>query len=1418
MSSDPLLPIAPARVRALLLPLGKIKTQRFAEFVEILQAEYVVHLRDISADGRPNRNMFSPLAYPDGAMLYDLITYVPPVSHLALSPFDLYREPLVLIALADGEELQDKTFSKRYSASRAATTVERNVHALYQELEELRDNFPKVLVHQVVIFDYISPEGVNVHMPEGILSVPPKDMRKRTTMKTVMCDISSLVLAEMTTLAKSFEAMSTIESPGLYAAKTMNGNAWGGNGDGSLASLSRRNSQFSLPQQLSRSSSASSVADKTQARLSMPPTTSRSPSNAAGRPSTPPRSGLSATPMSPDGGQSGSSTGPSSPDQKTQRSDVNSSRDLSRDRVSVQGFGPGGANDRWRLRGKGRTSVLIGSMYLLAGRWSDSLRELSEGATAARSLNDHIWHGKALELIIMNLVLLGWSKLEFQVPTVCLPNHERSTSMSEVLKSEPDSANHSQPKHIRHLQNLLPELLDRILGLFSRISSENLPPLPLAETTVRFCKLQSAMHFSGGKLDQKAFNAIVTGELPTQTLTTSPRFTVTPSRQQIVNMLFKAFPSSGTELLTTADRTSILSGIANVLGALGYHRKKAMVIRELVSVLIAGLVEARTRGAAEAGIHPAAGLVSLVPGSDRTSTAGVALDLGEGDIEHGIEPFLELLCRSYGVVGFDMRKERDRADDSDNTTVARVLIQSSTRFFGFTEIKLNILRACINFSEALPDFDGVLKFSSDLMRTAGSGIAPGPKREDAAPHIHKEEQVRLVTNIVRTAALTERIGLEGLAAEYWDEFLVRGIALEPLPSARTPIPHAKSVLPGANTSRASQDVNPFIYNPFLKEPDEVAAENLVAGELATFKVTLQNTYDVEVDIESMRLDTDGVDFEPVPENVILGPYRTQLVRLKGRPKASGSIKITGAVIKIRGCRERRFPIFARHWTPSRAGKIKTKGPPALESSSGAAPVKPETKVLNLNVVQPQPLVVVKSTSLAQSSIMILEGEKQVFTVTLRNTSTTTPVDFLLFSFKDSTQGPLQAALENRDATPAELYEYELVLMKRQALRLPRNNQNRYIPPGGEATFEFEILGKPGLTHAAIQADYTCLGVPRDEVTEQFYTRQVLLDLTVTVNASVELSRIDAVPVQGRVPPALLKRVGADERTASPDKYFLLAVDLRNAWPSQMLVQLEGEDGMMVGDSILPGKTSRIVIPIKRVYLEDPHESVPTLNPSRNRQFVVSTSKISPDMERANREAFWYREKLLENLKATWQTTSVPKRNGVVELRNIRLTPRMIEAIKCDEVDIAISIDGAPDNIAYVDEFMQMRVQIANRAAKPILPLIRLMPALCHRPLNVALDYTRKFAWNGALQQQLPELKGHQATEFVIGVTALCRGEFELAASVEEARVLDDGLKEGRESERRRSDTQKLMDAALGVKERRVWYARQPCILRVRDRK
>ncbi|KAJ4136070.1 hypothetical protein NW768_003678 [Fusarium equiseti] len=1371
--------------------------------------------------------MFSPLAYPDGAIIYNLVTHVPPPSHLALTPFDLYREPLAIIALADGTELHQKNLNKRQSMNGAGpTTTEKNIRALYQELEELRDTYPKALVHHVLIFDYVNPHSTEIPMPEGLIDIPPPEQCTVTTIRTVMCDISSLLLAEMTTLAKSFEAMTNIESPVPYSTTSRHTNgtgSWGG--EGGLNSLLKRNSSITSSKHSSRSNSAGGIMDKAHARMSMPVNVRpglHSSNSTPGLSSTPPKSNLSNPPMTTDG-PSPPTSDRSTPEPSALPETSENTRSASRDRISTQGFGSGGVNDRWRHRTKGRAAVVVGSMFLQAGRWTDSIKELSDGAMAARSVNDHLWHGKALELILVNLFLLGWSNIEFHVPTVLIqfpdkPAHKQAP--------DPTPEDPNQPKHLRNLQALLPELLERIILLYSRVSSDSLPPLPLSETFIRFSKIYQALHLSNGYLDKDSLAIIATGIVPEQPLAAPPRFGVTPTRQQIGAMLFKAFPAGASELLTTVDRASILSGIATVLGPLGLHRKKAMVIRELVSVLIGGLVEARTRGAADMGIHPAAGLMSLTSGSGGSSSGALALEIGECDVEQGIEALMTLLCKSYGIVGFDLTrkagaKNNEDADDSDEAVIARIRGQSAARFFGFPDVKLNILRACINFSEALPDFDGVLRFSSDLLRTAGSGVAPGPRREDASPMIIRDEQVRLATGISRTAGLVQRLGYNDIAAEYWDEFFVRGIKLEPSLTSKTPVAHSKSILPGATASRASQDVDPFIYNPFLKKPDETVAQTLVADEYATFKITLQNPYDIEVDVESIYLATEGVQFDAVKEATIVGPYRTQVIRLRGRAKEAGTVKVTGAVIKVRGCRERRFPVFSMPWVPKQEVKIKAKGLAALEEAvTDVKPFAPklEAESMSLTAIQAQPLVVVKSTTLAQSSIMILEGERQVFSVTLQNLAST-PVDFMLFSFKDSTQEPLQTAISNRDATPSELYEYELALMKKQALRLPNSQQTRHIAANGEATFEFEILGKPGLTTATIQVDYTHLGCPQEDMPDQFYTRQVSLDLTVTVNASVELARIDALPVHGDIPQPLWDRLGSSF-TAQPDEYCLLSVDLRNAWPSQMLVQLESNDGISVREDILPGNTSRVILPVKRVYLEDPHATIPTLNPSRNRQFVVSASKISPEMERANREGFWYRERVLDCLRATWKTTSLPKRSGSIDLRSIRLTTRMIEAIKVDEVDIELSVEDADGNaaetgVAYVDEFMQLKVRVTNRTAQKIHPLIRILPALCHRPANVGLEFTRKLAWNGTLQQLIPVLEGHGSAEVSVGMTVLCRGEFEISASVEEVQVWDEPRVE---PTRARSESQTMMDAALGVKERRIWHARQPCMLMTRDRK
>ncbi|KAM0136380.1 hypothetical protein ACHAP3_004610 [Botrytis cinerea] len=1437
---DQLSPVAPARVRVVLLPIGQIKRERFLSFVERLQPQNVVRLGDISPDGRPNRNMFSPLAFPLGMIVYDLTTHFPPSTHLALSPFELYREPLVIIALADGAELEHTSYkgvSRKSPNGTGVSRLDQNVRNLYQDLEDLRDRYPKALVHQVLLFDHVHEKPATA-LPEGLVAIPPAAECGLTTMKTVMCDISALLLAEMTTLARSLQALTTIESPSQSGNRPYNGGSWGG---GSPDGSSRRNSQFSVPQQDSRSSSPASAVDRANYRMSMPVIRSASDS---GKSSPLGRSGSPATGLRSDSPPTFDNiigdTGLTSKNLPSRLGTPSSTkiRDSSRDRVSIIGFGSGSTSERSRNKGKSRVGIVIGSMYMCAGRWSDALRELVESAAIAKANLDHLWHAKALDNILVSMLMLAWAGLDFQIPQICYVSADKAPSLTSAL--EPRSPASNRLVSLQNLAILLPELLDRILNLYTRAANNNgeaMPQHPFSETVIRYAKLSSAMHIGGGQLNNEVLQLVVLGT-PFQKAPNlaTPRLNIQPTRGEILKTILRAFPVySSSENIVVVDRIIILSGIASVLGSMGYNRKKAMVIRELVSVLIPALVQARLRGAAEMGVHPAAGLAAL-SANGNTNGAG-ALELGEGDMENGVDSFLSLLGQTYGVVACKATAE-DAFDDSDEATILRILDDSSIRSFGSQALKMEVLRSCINLSEALPDFQGVLKFTADLLRTAGSGVAPGPRSEDASPNMSREEQIRLMTNITRTLGAARNLGVHELSAEYWDEFLVRGVELEPLPQSRTPIPHTRGELPDGENIATAREINPFIYNPFLRPLNASIVDHImVAGEGAVFKVTLQNPYEFDVEIESIKLDADGAGFESAIQKTVIGPYRTQILTILGTPKGPGSLKITGCIIKVRGCRERRFPIFSDSWSPQGDVKIKSIGvakifgqkarPTSFGSTSssgipwGVIPPLPTT--VGLNVIDKQPIVAIKSTDLSQSALMVLEGERQRFSITLENLSKETPVDLLLFSFKDSTQAPLQTAMSNREASPAELYEYELILARKQALRyIPNPDQKPYIEPGGRATFELEILGKPGLTSATVHVDYAHLGIPQSEVENGFHTRQVSLPLTITVNASIELARMDVMPFTGNLPLSLWSKidgtVAADDFT--PQDHCLLILDLRNAWPSSIHVSIDIEKGGKIEEQVVPGNTSRIMFPIPRIYLENPTASIPALDPSRQRQFVVSAGRISADSERATREAFWYREEILKILKGTWETRFGVRRKGNIELRGLRLSQRVIDVIRIEDIsiDILINDEPGPKHDIYTDTFSSITVRISNRSSNPIHPLLRLQPSIRNHSLTQTLDLSKKFVWNGVLQQTLPQIPGNEHVELNIGMTPLCRGEFELSASVEEVRLVETPKEEVtvKEGGRARADTKNLMDAMLGVKERRIWHSREPSLLVVRD--
>jgi hypothetical protein len=1022
-----------------------------------------------------------------------------------------------------------------------------------------------------------------------------------------------------------------------------------------------------------------------------------------------------------------------------------------------------------------------------------------------------------------------------------------------------------------------------ILNLYNRAANfagESLPPLAFSECVIRFSKVLGAINLSAGYLDENALQHLVRNTPYRQKPRLSvPRLSVHPTRNDIASMLFRALPgpveSSG---ISPTDRVVVLAGIAAVLSSLGLQRKKAIIMKEFIVSLVPSLVQARKVGAAEMGVHPAAGLAALNMIGGDTSSAG-ALSLGEGELESGIDEFLGLIGRIYGIpiarnplqrLGMPASTETRSGAPSDPQTsqgvIEDILNVSSLRVFGSLGVKLEVLRLCLNFCEALPDFNGVIHFTALLLRMAGPGTAPKSNSSDVFVSLPRDEQVRLYSNISRTVAAATKLGLRHKETDYWDDFLVRGLFILEEPVALRLTHHRSAIL----NSVAPGQQGPFLHNPWVKTPSSGVTDTiLVANEEYRFLIALQNPYDFELEVDSLKIATEGIDFVAVEEHFFLGPYRTQKFQIGGVARSSGTMKIIGCRVKVIGCRERLFPIFPEPWKPIRESKMKRTGlkaclgAPTTRPSSAVAPLvdringaEPNPESLTFSIIPDQPVVVITDIALPQSSLMVLEGERKHFTVTVKNISHKTAVDFVHITFQDSATTAIQAAITDKDLPAAELHELEVQLAQFPSVRWCQSSDEESISiqPGAQMDFTIEVIGRTRLTDAVIQIDYANLGRRRSEVTEKFFTRQVSVPVSITVNASVQLQRPDIVALSsdfswghktmrmgedtsgknnGRVPPP----VGLSVVDRSKE-YCMLLLDLRNSWPNPLYISLRfrpssiGDNGgdstssalYAVNEIIQPGHVNRIAVVIPKLYLKDDHKPIPSLNPANQRQFVVSASKISPESERASREAFWYREELLRLFHGTWKEEGTG-RHGDLELRGIRLSTRMVDAIKVEDLGIdttvvsdlstatsskAVQCLGRTAFAVSVDDFLTLKTRVYNRSPRSISPLLRLQPSIANLPHGTALDLDKRLSWTGALQRKLPVI--HSGDHYVheLGIVALCSGTFNVGITIDEAEPVVVGSEIG---QRPRSGTATLLQGdILETPKLRTWYSKEPCTI------
>ncbi|KAK9366584.1 TRAPP II complex [Lipomyces kononenkoae] len=999
--------------------------------------------------------------------------------------------------------------------------------------------------------------------------------------------------------------------------------------------------------------------------------------------------------------------------------------------------------ERQRMRRKGRSMKIIANMYLLAGRAFDALREYSEALNVLKGVNDHLWHASCLEGIGICMVILAYIGVPFVIPGAVLPP---DSSSPERREPEPPQ-----------LLDLLPQMTSTILSLYNRSQNfpgESVPQITYAETILRMTNLLTCTTLAGGWTAAARAAAVLSRPIPE---TSIPYSEFHHAKINVMNWIAAA-QIVRLDGVDAVDAARILTGIAAACGKLGYIRKRGFVLRQLVTELIPRILQAR---------QVAQNKWSQVPRSDDDGywddSEGASVQ--QQELDSSVLAVLSDICDVYGI-------------PVDST--------SEVSSFGWQNIKTSILKTCIGLCQVLPDYVGIVQYTSMLFRFSGGDLSV-------------DEQLALIRNFRNAHTSARSLGAQGFEHEYWDSYFVRDIAV--VESSLWAMP---TLVPLETTANRTDAGGPFIYNPFAKKGDEEANKYiLVLGEPVEFKVILQNPFAFELEIATMSLVGTDAAFSSDVISLAVPPRKLAPISIYLTPMSTGVLNVTGCKFQVFGCKETTLPVTPTAAIVTPPARIKSFGLEARISSIIKIPSPSSVKQVSVEVVPELPVLRVNRISLPQCSLMLLEGERRRFAITLGNVSETVSANTISVSFSDSTTKSLSAALEEQFRNDSERYEIELFLRKRAALRCITDLNEFSIPSNGEADIEVEVLGKRGLTAGRIEISYSHI-IDSDVLLEEKYVRTLTVDINFTVNASIEVAGCDLVPFSYDMPmihtsdgqvtttDILLKfldRVGIPFEEM--DSYCLMLLDLRNSWPSQLSVEL----GSRVGDNdihtikevIQPGHLSRLLVPIRRISDVDTSLPIPSLLPPKqfSRQSTrsmpgnASSTKSGVWSAEVERKVFWYREELLRLLDGRWSDNVAETdglRRGAVELRGLRISPQMVDIVRMGNVGVDLSLSSSEHTrrsgkyhwVVEADSFFTLAASVTSHSTAGLVSgILRIQPTLTNLPVSTALDINRRILFNGTLQMPVVGIESGDARRIETDFVLLARGEYEFVASFED---------------------------------------------------
>ena len=1073
-------PVAAAHVRVLVLPVGRIERQIFLDFVRRLQDEAaVIRHKELKNNVGSGDFLLSPGKSEEGCLLLHYTTSSASAAALHLSPYDIFREPLLVVGVVGGLGDEEEEARKELKAA----------------TDYLRERHPRV-VHRHLLVLRGSEDGAAKDSDNATV-VDQSHERGHPSLVKAIHTLSISFLRELSTYVQAMQASPSIPTPGQ---------------------TSRSLQRASWMREVETRSTASSGHGTPRNVVSPPPPgedgASRPPSRSLASPATSfdqiPNTNAAVNALS-----------------RSDSSRATHGREISQDRMPIQGFGTNTSTEKTKRRGKARVGIVVGSVYMMAGMWKQALQMLIEHTTQVKTLQDLLWYAKGLENIIVCQLLQAWAGLGFQVPSICQQAIEKSISKQAAQRFSTDSLaeSTSNESSTRRLSTMLPDLVRNIVVLYR--SSEGpleLPSLVVCEATIRGSKLLAILHNCSGVMDRDALRRAIEGrndrsQEPSQAFTNQYKSSSLQgsrllAKSAVAEVVATALPVHD-DTIAVPEQLTLLGGIASVYSILQMERKKAMTIKELVVKLTAALNQARKLGAAEMGIHPAASL------SAEHGTDSLTLSMQESG---GMLSMISDVANIYGVhlVG--------TSEQADGAATEPEQLQSRPRAFGGEALQFSTLRELLALCEASPDPYGILRLIASFLASAGPRAAVDDQAQSGGVAIAQAEQAHLAATISRTIGVSKQLGLTDTQAEYWDPYLLRGVAFSPRPTTAELIDWAK--LKGLRPSSSQRNsANPLLYDPNARR--QATAERsavLVEGEAIECILTLQNPYEVGLDIESVKLVTEDGELITSHDPLHLGPSRLQQLLVLVTPSAKGKIVIKGCLIKMASFREEFFPIIKKPWSEKRSLTVKNLGQEARSGDQDPkrTPTEAEHVTVSADVIPPLPSLVLRGTSLVESSLMLLEGEKHTFETTIENVSN---ISATILDVVGNLEG-LNMATQSK-----------LVISPKQTVTVP-----------------LQIIGRAGMTH--LRADIFHAG-PEDDVG---YARMLSVPITVTVNAALQAHHLDV-------------------SEADRDDVACASFDLGNAWPKSVAFSCSVFNGdtwnVSQEGTMAPGEVQRVYLDVQR---------------------------------------------------------------------------------------------------------------------------------------------------------------------------------------------------------------------------------------------